>query len=39
MQRLVEIARAAPDATTALEQVSIQISTDKGFSCNAHTGS
>jgi hypothetical protein len=31
MQRLVEIAQAAPDATTALEQVSIQISTDKAL--------
>ena len=28
MQRLVEIAQAAPDVTSALEQVSIQISTD-----------
>jgi AcrR family transcriptional regulator len=28
MQRLVEIAQAAPDATTALEQISIQISGD-----------
>jgi hypothetical protein len=31
MQRLVEIAQAAPDATSALEQVSIQISTDKAL--------
>lgn len=31
MQRLVEIAQAAPDVTSALEQVSIEISTDKAL--------
>jgi AcrR family transcriptional regulator len=31
MQRLVEIAQAAPDVTSALEQVSIEISADKAL--------
>jgi AcrR family transcriptional regulator len=31
MQRLVEIAQAAPDAASALEQISIEISKDKAF--------
>jgi len=31
MQRLVEIAQAAPDVTSALEQISIEISTDKAL--------
>ena len=31
MQRLVEIAQAAPDATSALEQISIEVSTDKAL--------
>jgi hypothetical protein len=31
MQRVVEIAQAAPDATSALEQVSIEISKDKAL--------
>jgi hypothetical protein len=32
MQRLVVIAQAAPDATSALEQISIEISQDKALS-------
>ena len=31
MQRLVEIAQAAPDVTSALEQISIEISADKAL--------
>jgi hypothetical protein len=31
MQRLVAIAQAAPDTTTALEQISIEISQDKAL--------
>ncbi len=31
MQRLVEIAQVAPDATSALEQISIAVSTDKAL--------
>ena len=31
MQRLVEIAQAAPDVTSALEQISIEVSTDKAL--------
>ena len=31
MQRLVEIAQAAPDVTSALEQISIEISNDKAL--------
>ena len=32
MQRLVEIAQAAPDTTSALEQISIEISSDQALS-------
>jgi hypothetical protein len=31
MQRLVEIAQAAPDATSALEEISIEISSDRAL--------
>lgn len=31
MQRLVEIAQAAPDATSALEQISLEVSADKAL--------
>ena len=31
MQRLVEIAQAAPDVTSALEQISIEVSADKAL--------